>query len=203
LALIFKGFITQAYTDLGGAPEAVFQVSAYSLAYQAVQSIPPTSMPGPVDVAVVMQRLATQMGLAFENNGVNVKLPTSYWDGSAKTQAEAVVRDARIEWNAGDNGVVAIWPRGGYRNLPAPLVSAETGMVGYPYPSGEGLLGVKTRFNPNINFGAPVQVQSVIQPATGTWRVCSLEHYIECELPGGQWFTSIMGTPPGYLTIQG
>lgn len=202
LALVFKGTITQAYTDLGGAPESMFQVSAYSMAYQAVQSIPPTSFRGGVDVAVIMQNLATQMGLSFENNGASVMLSNPYFEGSAKSQAEAAVAAAGIEWNAGDNGVLAIWPKTGYRNLPPPTISASTGMVGYPYPSGQGLLGLKTRFNPNINFGARVEVDSIIKPACGAWTVCSLLHDIESETPDGQWFTSIMGTPPGYLAVR-
>jgi hypothetical protein len=39
--------------------------------------------------------------------------------------------------------------------------------VAYPYPSGQGLLGVKTAFNPQINFGAQVEVKSSIKPANG------------------------------------
>lgn len=203
MTLIFRGTISQAYTDLGGAPEGRFDISAYSLLYQSVQSIPPTSVPGNIDVALVLQGLATQMGLAgFENNGVSVILSKPYFAGSAKTQAEAAVNEAKIEWNACDLGILAIWPRGGSRAGPIPLISPKTGMVGYPYPSGGGLLGLKTIFNLGVSFGGRIKVESSITPANGVWTVCTLEHDLESEQPGGQWFTRISGTPPNYLVAR-
>lgn len=201
LGLVFKGTISQAYTDLGGAPEGMFLVTAYSMLYQAVQSIPPTSFKGPTDAALILQGLATQMGMTFENNGVSVILQNPYFSGSAKTQAEEVVRAAGIEWNHGDMGTLAIWPKGGSRSGAIPLISKDTGMVGYPYPSGQGLVGVKTSFNPQIGFGGKVQVASDIKPACGTWTVQNIVHEIESEMPGGQWFTSIVGAPPGYVPV--
>lgn len=202
LSLIFQGTINQAFTDLGSAPDGRFDVDAYSLLFQAVQSIPPTSTRGSTDVALIMQNLSTQMGLRFENNGVTDIIPPIYLAGSAKSQAEELVKLAQIEWNQGDNGTVAIWPKNGSRNGAIPLISPQTGLVGYPYPSGGGLLGLKTLFNPAINFGSQIRVQSSITPACGVWTICQLEHALESEMPGGQWFTSLTGTPPGYLAVR-
>src|SRR6185295_1510125 len=113
--LVFQGTISQAYTDLGGAPDAMFTVDAFSLLYQAVQAIPPTSFKGATDAAIILQGLATQMGLSFENNGVSVMLQNPYFHGSALSQAQDCIRAAGIEWNQGDNGILAIWPKGGAR----------------------------------------------------------------------------------------
>lgn len=198
VSLVFKGTIYSAVQDFSAAPEVAFDVTASSLLYQAVQTIPPTSYKGTVDAALILQGLATQMGMSFENNGVSVIWENVYFPGSALTQAKDVIAAADIEWNQGDNGVLAIWPKGGYRNLPVPLLSASTGMIGYPYPSGNGLLGVRSIFNPQINFGARVQVDSIIKPAVGLWFVTSLAHDLESEIPNGAWFTSIVATPPGY-----
>lgn len=201
-ALIFRGSISQAYSDLGGAPDGMLLVDSYSLLFQAVQSIPPTSFKGSVDAALILQGLATQMGLPFENNGVSVMLSNPYYAGSAKTQAETVVHDADIEWNQGDMGVLAIWPKGGHRKGVPPVISPETGMVGYPYPSGGGLLGLKTLFNPNVAFGGRIEVRSSITPANGVWAIKQIVHELESEVPGGQWFTSLIGAPPGYLPVS-
>jgi hypothetical protein len=198
VAVVFKGTISQAYTDLGGAPEGMFQVSAFAGLFESMLTIPPSCFRGPVSAALILQGLATQMGVsAFENNGVNVMLPETSLNGSALTQVKAVVKAANIEWIL-DGGTLAIWPKGGFRAGAVPLISPENGMVGYPFPSGQGLLGLKTLFNPQINFGAQVDVKSSITPANGRWTVVRIEHEIEAEMPGGQWFTTILGTPPGY-----
>lgn len=202
-SLVFQGAISQAYTDLSGAPEAAFNISAFSLLYQAVQTIAPTSYKSPVDVATVLQSLAQQMSLKFENNGVSVILPTVYLHGSALNQCTDAIQMANIEWNQGDNGILAIWPKGGARAGNVPLISPANGtLVGYPYPSGGGLLGLKTVFNPDLVFGTKIQVETSITPAVGIWTICSLVHDIESEVFGGQWFTTLVGTPPGYLTVN-
>lgn len=201
VSLVFQGTISQGITDLSGAPESCFSVSAFSLLYQAVQTIPATSFQGSVDAALILQGLATQMGLSFENNGVSVILNNPYFYGSALSQVRDCIQAAGIEWNQGDNGILAIWPQGGSRGGAIPLISPATGLIGYPYPSGNGLLGLRCEFNPQINFGAKIQVESSIKPAVGIWQICSLVHDIESETPGGAWFTSLVGTPPGYLVV--
>lgn len=200
-SLVFQGTMNYATTDLSGAPEASFNVSASSLLYQAVQTIPATSYRGRVEAALILQGLATQMGLSFENNGVTAILENPCYSGSALSQTRDCIQEAGIEWNQGDNGILAIWPKGGSRGGAIPLVAPETGLIGYPFPSGNGLLGLRTLFNPQINFGAKIEVRSEIAPAVGVWSVCSLTHDLESETPGGAWFTSLVGTPPGYLTV--
>jgi hypothetical protein len=202
VSLVFAGTIMQAYTDLSGAPDAIFHITAYAGLGEAMQAIPASSHQGAADVATIMSGLATQAGLIFENNGVSVKLSNPYFPGSPRAQIQSCANSANIDWII-DNGKLAIWPKGGARGGAIPLISPDTGLIGYPFPSGQGLLGLKTVFNPQISFGAQVQVQSAITPAVGIWTVCHVEHDIECQLPGGHWETTIQGTPPGYLTVQG
>lgn len=201
VALVFRGYISQAYTDLGGAPEGVFVVDAYSLLYQAVQIIPPTSFKGTIPAATVMQQIAGQMNLPFTNNGVTTILTNPSYNGSAKTQAETCLKEASAEWNAAEDGTIAIWPKGSSRGGSITLVSKETGLIGYPYPSGQGLLGLRTLFNPAITYGGQIQVRSSIAPANGTWTLRAITHELASEMPGGEWFSSIVGSPPGYVPI--
>ena len=202
LFVVFVGTIMQAYTDLNGAPDAIFHITAFAGLGESLQTIPASSYPGAANAATIMSGLATQAGLTFENNGVSVMLNSPYFPGSARTQMAKCARQANINWII-DNGKLAIWPMNGSRTGAVPLISPQTGMIGYPFPSGQGLLGVKTIFNPQISFGAQVQVQSSITPAVGTWAICHVEHDIECQLPGGNWMTTLQGQPPGYLTTQG
>lgn len=198
MGLVFKGTISQAYTDLGSAPDSAFMVNAFSGLVEAMMPIPPTSYQGSADAAVIMSGLATQMNLAFENNGVSVMLSNPYFPGSARSQAEACAKAAGIDWII-DLGILSIWPKGGSRGGAVPAIGPDSGMIGYPFPSGQGLLGLRCFFNSGITFGGKIAVMSSIQPATGTWTICHVEHDIDCELPNGNWMTTVAGTPPNYL----
>ena len=51
------------------------------------------------------------------------------------------------------------------------------------------------------NASDNVNVESEIAlPASGKWLVIHVDHDIECELPGGQWFTVVQCQPPNYLS---
>jgi hypothetical protein len=193
---VFVGNMTEAYADLAGLPGGVFQIFSFAAAFGAVQSIPPTSYRGTVDVAVVMRGLASQMGLNFVNNGVSVMLSNPYYAGSALVQVKQAAEEARIECDC-DNGILAIWPRDGSRSsAEAAVISPGQGLVGYPYSSGRGLMGLKCVFNPKVSYGSLVRVESSITPACGQWKVVNLTHEIESETPGGQWFTTLTLAPP-------
>lgn len=201
IGLVFQGSISQAYTDLASAPEGVFVVSAFSLLYEAVLTIPATSFRGTIEAATVIQGLATQMGKNFENNGVTTVLRNPYFRGSALMQLQDCIREAGIEWNNGDNGTIAIWPKGGSRGGFIPLISPNTGLIGFPYPSGQGFMGLNVVFSPNINFGCRIEVQNTITPANGIWTVQNLIHDIESQVPHGNWASALTVTPPGYTAI--
>ena len=200
IGLIFQGTISHAYTDASSAPDVSFNVVAFSLLYEAMLALPATSYRGEVSAATVINGLAVQMNKTFENNGVNVILKSPYYHGSALSQLQDCIKEAGIEWNNGDNGVVAIWPKGGHRGGAIPLVSPPE-LIGYPYPSGGGFLGLRTQFNPQLNFGARVKVESSLAPANGIWTVQGLTHSIEVEVPRGRWETSLTLTPPGYTAV--
>lgn len=151
-------------------------------------------MKGQADVATIMKSLADQMGFAFENNGVQVQLSNPYFPGTALAQAKACARAADISMTI-DRGTLAIWPKFGFRADPdgPPLISAATGMRGYPRYSSNGI-EVATLFNPRIKPGGQIQVQSQLQMACGTWLVSNATHVLESETPNGQWFTGILGS---------
>ena len=71
----------------------------------------------------------------------------------------AAVKAAGIEWNCGENGTVAIWPKGGHRQTPTvPIISPRTGQVGYPAFAQLGIK-VRTLFNPAIVHGSQIKIE--------------------------------------------
>ncbi len=193
MGVVFEGTISEGWADLNTQPDSILQITAFSGLLQKIQPVPPSSYPGTADVAVIMASLATQMGLQFENNGVSVKLWTPYFPGTAVEQVRRAADAANINWII-DDTTLAIWPKGGSRGGAIPVISAETGMVGYPAYNGVGI-SVTTEFNPTIYFGNTVNVKSDILNANGNWFVYSLKHNLESEVPGGEWFTHFMGAP--------
>jgi hypothetical protein len=186
--VVFSGTIFDAWADYNSAPDVPFNIIAYAGLDTAVKPVDATSYKGSVDVATIIQDIATgDMGLTFENNGVSVQLVNPYFSGSSLNKIRAIAGAAGINW-AIDRGVLAIWPDDTSRRGDTPNISPETGMVGYPALSSKGMT-VRMLFNPNVNIGRDVQVQSSIPMACGKWRVFSVTHNLSCAAPDGPWFT--------------
>jgi hypothetical protein len=190
MSVVFYGTIYAAWADVQSMPDCPFHVTANIGAYEAAKPVPPSSYRGLVDVATVLSGIATLAGWNFENSGVNVKVWNPYLPGTARDQAYAIAQHANVNIiiDGGVPGTLAIWPKGAARNGAVPLISPDTGMIGYPTYTRQGIV-VTTLFNPNINFGQNVQIKSSLSPANGTWNVSSLTHTLDTEVPRGNWFT--------------
>lgn len=205
LNTVYFGTIINAYGDYAAQPNVAFKMTCLAGGAQNVAPAPASSFTGATSVETIMSGLARQMGLGFENNGVNVKLASPYFPGSLSDQAKACAEHANIEW-ALDNGKLAIWPKGGNRNTPdIPELSPETGMIAYPSFTQDGLI-VKTVFNPKISFGSLVKIKSAVisgiaaaQPTSNfptTWAVNKLDLALDSNVPKGQWLSTIYAYNP-------
>lgn len=192
----FIGTIQEAYVDAQSAPDVAFIVHAFTGLLDALRPIAPSSFRGQADVSNIFAGLATQMGLTYENSGVSVQLSNPYFPGTALSQVQAAAQAANVNYLL-DDGVLAVWPKGGSRGGAIPLLSPETGLVGYPQHTENGIR-VTTLYNPAIQFGGRVQVESSLTPARGTWTVFSVQHELASELPGGPWFTTLDCSVLGY-----
>lgn len=189
MSAIFSGTILDAWADYNSAPDVAFNIIAYAGLVAAVKPVGATSYKGATDVATILQDLATnEMGLAFENNGVDAKLSSPYLSGTALSKVRSVAQAAGIMWDI-DHDTLVIWPQAGARRGTIPLISPDTGMVGYPSLSSKGMT-VKMLFNPNVKIGADVEVQSRIPMSCGTWRVFNIAHNLSSEIADGPWFTT-------------
>jgi hypothetical protein len=195
MPIVFIGQILLAQIDLNSQPDSVMNVIAQTAYIQSLAPIAATSYPNGVSVVDAMKNIASVMGLQFEPNNVTAQLTKSSFAGTARQQALKILEAApNVQWNSCDNGVLAIWQDGGPRNPKGtiPVVSPETGMIGYPSFSNIGL-GLKTRYNPNIEYYGQIQVKSSLQVANlnAIWTVFGLAHTLESEMPDGQWMSEI------------
>ncbi len=200
MATAFNGYILSAYADFNAAPDVAFHISAHTLGAFATAPAEASSFKGPVDVATVMSGFATKMGLRFENSGVQVKLPSSYFPGSLRAQAQACIKAANISWNAGEGGVLAIWPKKESRGGKIPIIAPPPvgSMIGYPTYTAYGIV-VKNLYDPTIGYGQKVEVRSSVL-TTGQWQVYGLSHILESETPNGKWESTILAYNPKHPT---
>ncbi|KXV60670.1 hypothetical protein AD948_04395 [Acetobacter senegalensis] len=216
---IFTGGIVEAFVDYAGAPNVAFQVTALSTAIPAAMPIEPTSFAAGAKISDIMQAIAGKVGLEFTNHGVDAVMTGGVnYPGSAMQQIDACARSVGIEYHIGMD-TLSIWPKDVAASDTAILVSADTGMVGYPNYSQGGVL-VQTLFNPGINFRNTIKLQSEYSPAAwvnnygqlrevagaasmyppsnGLWVVQKIEHDLQTETPGGPWFTMLEAQRPEF-----
>lgn len=193
LTTIYNGTIWQSWGDFNQTPDSALNIAAVGGLAASLRPVNASSFPGSADVGTIMQQLAFLADVDFVNHGVSVQLSNPYFPGTALAQIRECAQAANINYTI-DNGVLQIWPKGGARNTSIPTISPQTGMVGYPAFSSNGLM-LTTVFNPSVVIGGVIQVQSSVTAATGKWIVTQISHSLESEMPDGQWFTHILGVP--------
>jgi hypothetical protein len=195
MAVVFFGTIYSAWSDFLGAPDCPFHVMAHVAGFEALRPVPVTSYRGLVDIATILSGMAEASNRTFVNNGVTGQFENVYYPGTAREQIERACQHANINYAIDDPApnTLTIWPKGKSRSGSVPLISPDTGMVGYPTFTANGIL-VTTFFNPSICFGRDVKIESSLTPANKQWNVLTLVHSIEAEVPRGHWITRFEAT---------
>ena len=195
-AVAFQGLITNAWADLTGSPDAALQINAiHAVTLAALSPTDPLTFPGATPVATIMEKIAGTMGLGFYNNEVTAVLAYPYLPGTPREQAQRVADAANCEWYILD-GVLTIWPRSfGSGRAVDQVIATRTGMIGYPAYNGVGVV-VNTLYNPTLQLGSEVQVESDLTAASGSYIIRNeIAHHLESKVPGGAWFSQFVGVP--------
>ncbi len=201
--LIFNGNYINGWADFRAMPEVYFFIDAV-VGYQG-QMIAgdPTSLASDSTVSVLMNKIAGQMQLKFENSltsEIAVKKGT-YLGSTYMEQAKTLMQMFNF-WMYVDPttnpATLAICNRGTPRTTAvSPLISPTTGLIGYPTLNASGI-NFEAFFNPAIGFGNLVQVQSSIKKANGPFIATQVSHELTSVTPGGPWKT-IVNAVPQYL----
>ena len=199
--LVFSGIIVNAWGDYETAPATYLMIQAVAAYDQKLNPVPPRSYKGQVDVATVAAQIAKDMGYSFENNGVNIQMSDVYLANTNFKQLEGLC-DAAGCCMGIDNNTIVITPRNTPRTGLVPLVSKDSGMIGYPICDRDGR-----------NFPYPVQpshkilgsnndLQSEVLMTSGKscsqWIVYSMSHHLNTQ-PAGSWFSQVRGIKGGPL----
>jgi hypothetical protein len=193
---IFSGNIIFAAGNYQSQPDVFLEIQAITAFVAQLTPVPPSSYQGSIDVAtiagqivILMNQSAGKNQYVLENNGVTTQLSNTYLAGTALDQLKTLVRNAGVDLYV-DDDIVAICPRGVARRSLIPLISPQSGLVGYPSFTS---IGVRFRclFNPSILFGGQVSIQSPIPKANGQFQVLTITHQLEAETPGGAWYSEV------------
>jgi len=197
-SIVFGGNINVAFGNFQGMPDVYLEIQAQAAFLDVMKAVPPRSYQGDVDVASVMQEIAASMGKTLENTDVNMKLSNIYLCDTGMRQFQDLAQMADVDYVV-EERVIAVMRRGTPRNGIVPLISAATGLVGYPVPNGVAV-NARCLYNPAIRPLAMVKIETDVIRAAGYWKVNSMSHQLETEKPNGAWFTSFQCTTvDGYV----
>lgn len=193
--LVFNGFVVMAWGDYSAIPDVCLNIQAQSALVAAQKSARPKSYKGAADVASIFGVLAREGGYILENNGVQKSLYDVYLSSSLLEQIRDLAKQANIDFGIEDS-VLWISPKNAGRGGFIPLISASTGLMGYPIFNGVGVV-FKTLYNPAIRAGGKIQLETDINRANGTWVVASIGHNLSSEMPNGPWQTTVVANYSG------
>jgi hypothetical protein len=175
-----------AIADYSGSPEIKMTFTAMTGYVDMVTPAAPTSEKGVVDF---MGLLTGIFGAAPTLSGENVTVENPCLVGSKHKQAKDLCEMLGYELII-DDGVIIVNKKDKVLEGNAPLITKDSGLIGYPSFSQTGI-DFKCVYNPLLKFSGLVRVESVVPKATGTWKIIGLTHHITANIPGGAWESEV------------
>ncbi|MCX5617013.1 hypothetical protein NQF87_08535 [Bombella sp. TMW 2.2559] len=231
LTTLFTGLLTEGSADLNGG-EPVFRAHAMTSVIMAAVVPDPISYRGPRSVVSILSDICTAAGFQLIDHGGwgrHSTLHNHYAEGTTLDQIRRTVEDCggtynftninapAVEGAAPLGGTVEVWgpTYGGVtKDMLArtiPLISPETGLIGYPAYNRAGI-SFSCFLRPDIAYYQPVKVVKEYTPAgwvagenglnqqgqriasapwNGFWLPYSITHEVTAEIPGGNWHTFV------------
>jgi hypothetical protein len=201
---VFSGAIFAGSVDYNSMPDVGVDLVASVIMNEQMVPVAASSYKGSLDVASMLQAIATTAGWSFQNAGVHARLHDHAVGGSATDQISDICQAAGIFFEV-SNKKLSIWPHGGKKDDTLITVSPSTGLVGYPMYSMNGVT-IVTTFNPDIQLGRMVKVETsvpnlspdtqkrfvggdVAPGSNGAYSVWDVVHQIASQTVNGPWFT--------------
>ncbi|MDC9599018.1 baseplate hub protein [Xenorhabdus anantnagensis] len=203
LSQVFKGGIAFARPNFDDAPNIALIIEAQTAILEKMTGVDAESYEGEHDVVNIMSNICKRMGYSFESNGVSVILSDVYLGNTnmekIKWLAEAANLNLYIESNS-----ISVTKKDQPRNLKIPVISPETGLIGYPVPT---MIGIQFKcfYNPLVRFGGIVRVAgSQISICNDDWLTYGVRIVLETEQDSAQWIMEVMAQRRGdnYAAIK-
>ena len=198
LPTVFKGHISRASADFNQSPDPCMNIEAMSGYFAQQLPTPAITVNGSVSAETIFAQCAKDAEMIYENHGVASAINNGAYPGDPITKMKKLAHDVNCDLII-DDGIVITKPADTPRRGNAVLLSPQTGLIGYPTFSQTGI-SCKCIFNPVIQYGRLVKIESVVPRATGEWFVTKISHSLSAYTPrGGNWETQIEAARPGLL----
>lgn len=193
--MIYSGDIFRAYADYSNAPDVPFIIETTINMSGATKEVEPISEENTVEALALVEAVASRLGNAFvQDHGVSEKAITlinPYYSGTAMQMLSKIRIDANIDIYYMPP-TIHVCPKGQPITTADPFViSADTGLVGFPMMDINGMVNVEVLYNPSLFHGAEVELQTSYPNCNGKFYIVSMSVMLESQTPNGQWFASL------------
>ena len=192
---IFAGTITSAAADFNTAPNLKLKIDARLGFYGSVTAQGQNVVSGTQPVSSFIEKQVKAAGLAFKNEGVSATVRNAVFSGSPIAQARQAAAQVGAELVI-DDGEAVLIPSGAARKGNVPVLSAQTGLLGYPVMTSNGI-EIRAVFNPDFRFAGLVELKSAVPRVSGQWRIIKLSHSLSSGMgSSGQWMSQMTAYYP-------
>jgi hypothetical protein len=204
LTTIYNGEFFQAYPK-ASQPDMPFVIIGNPMNGISLKPAAPASFSGGIQGQTALGQIVKSAGYVLENNGVSATLVNPYFPGTAWEQIKACVRAMNCYATVDSTkGVIAVWPRTGWRGSGITVISPALGMIDYP-EFDTTLVRVRTLFNPAVSgvysvgnrFQIPRSAPGVsgtqFAAAAGQWIIISIDYDLAAQTERGPWEMVLTG----------
>jgi len=192
LHVIFRGELRSASADFNSAPDVSWRFEASSGCYPMLMPKPPVAVSGTVQASELISSLATEAGYSFKNEGVSASIRRGVFNGSPIEKAKSIAEQIGAQLLIDDDEITLL-PLNSARSGTRIVLSDESGLIGYPEFTSEGI-HCKCLYQPELQMAGSVEIKSIVPKASGSWKIYKLTHNLSAFHPtGGPWETVIDG----------
>lgn len=196
LSTVFIGEVTSSIPEISDNGTLSLKMEVMAGYYPALIPSKPVSVQGVTTIDNLMSQFAKEAGYSYENKNITGSVSNCVFIGSPIAKARALAKQTNIDLLIDDNKFT-IQTFNAPKDGQIPLISKNTGMIGYPSFSSDGI-DVKCEFNNNLKVGGYFKLDTILPFASGEWQITKLTHRLEAYKPdSGTWETTVSGVLPG------
>lgn len=190
---VFVGDIMSAYADFSSAPDVAFHIEAQTGLFATLTPQAPETVQGEATADELLGKIAGESGFAYSSEGDagKAQIRDTVLQGSPWDKGAAIAEHLGNELIVDDEEMILIDNTGVRVNANPVTLSVETGLLGYPSFTSEGV-ACRSLYNPNIFYASVLNLESLVPKASGEWRITKVVHKLSAfKANGGPWETQI------------